>query len=136
MALTSFTHSRFFAQLLTPMGTLRSTLGISLKTQEIYLIVFVARYLDLFTNHLSVYLTFMKIVFLCSTAYIIYLIRYQYNKSYSKQEDTFPRPLLLLVAPSAVLSLLLTANYHITEVRPLVLSPHVSPFFPHSSYLL
>lgn len=88
-----------------------------MKTQEIYAILFLARYLDIFSNHLSIYLTFMKVVFVCSTFYIIYLIRYTYSKSYSKQEDTFPKPLLLLVAPCAVLAFIVTANYHITEVR-------------------
>ena len=60
----------------------------------------------------------MKIIFIASTFYIIYLMRFTYKKSYSKNEDTFPHPLLLLVAPCAVLSLLVTANYHVTEVRP------------------
>lgn len=136
MALTLHLKLASIAQSSLTTELLAAFLGISLKTQEIYAIVFVARYLDLFTNHLSVYLTFMKIVFLCSTFYIIYLIRYQYNKSYSKQEDTFPRPLLLLVAPCAALSIFITAwqlhkgaSFHITEVRPFLPAALISMCF-------
>mmetsp|Transcript_55237 Transcript_55237/g.75983 ORF Transcript_55237/g.75983 Transcript_55237/m.75983 type:complete len:81 (+) Transcript_55237:25-267(+) len=54
----------------------RNCLGISCKTQEIYLIVFCLRYLDLFMYFISFYNTFMKLFFISSTAYIIYLMRY------------------------------------------------------------
>ncbi|RZK00771.1 MAG: hypothetical protein EOO43_25050, partial [Flavobacterium sp.] len=57
---------------------------MSLKTQELYAIIFIARYLDIFTNHLSIYLTIMKLIFIASTIYIIYLMRFQYKKTYSK----------------------------------------------------
>lgn len=38
--------------------------GISLKTQQLYLLVFVSRYTDLFTNHTSAYNTVMKVLYL------------------------------------------------------------------------
>lgn len=38
--------------------------GISLKTQELYLVVFIARYLDLFTNFHSLYNSVMKVFYL------------------------------------------------------------------------
>ncbi|KAF2305338.1 hypothetical protein GH714_004065 [Hevea brasiliensis] len=44
-------------------------LGISLKTQELYALVFLARYLDLFTEFISVYNSIMKIFW----AFSIYL---------------------------------------------------------------
>ena len=37
------------------------TLGISGKTQEIYLALFIFRYLDVFTNFISLYNTIMKV---------------------------------------------------------------------------
>ena len=52
-------------------------LGLSCKTQELYLIVFCVRYLDLFMYFISLYNTFMKIFFISSTAFIIYLMRYK-----------------------------------------------------------
>ena len=52
-------------------------LGLSCKTQEVYLLVFCVRYLDLFMYFISLYNTFMKIFFISSTAFIIYLMRYK-----------------------------------------------------------
>lgn len=53
------------------------SIGLSCKTQEIYLLVFCVRYIDLFMYFISVYNTCMKIFFISSTAYIIYLMRYK-----------------------------------------------------------
>ena len=50
--------------------------GISRKTQELYLLVFVLRYLDLFTNFFSLYNTVMKVVYITASAGILYLMRY------------------------------------------------------------
>lgn len=55
----------------------RNCAGISLKTQETYLLVFCARYLDLFMYFISLYNTTMKIAFISCTALIIYLMRFQ-----------------------------------------------------------
>ena len=55
------------------LNATKSAVGISLKTQELYLIVFVARYADLFSHFYSVYNTCMKIAFITSTAAIIYI---------------------------------------------------------------
>ena len=51
--------------------------GVSCKTQEIYLIVFSTRYLDLFMYYISLYNTSMKIAFILATIYIIFLIKYK-----------------------------------------------------------
>ena len=68
-------HLASFFFLLKTLHTKRSAAGISLKTQELYLIVFVARYLDLFTNFYSLYNSIMKIVYLIASGYIVYMIR-------------------------------------------------------------
>ena len=52
-------------------------LGLSCKTQEIYLIVFCLRYVDLFMYYISLYNTLMKVFFIFSTAFIVYLMRYK-----------------------------------------------------------
>ena len=49
---------------------------VSLKTQEIYLIVFCSRYLDLFMYFINLYNTTMKVLFISATALIIFLMRY------------------------------------------------------------
>lgn len=54
--------------------------GISFKTQALYVVVFVARYLDLFTgDFVSIYNTFMKLFFIGSSAYILYLMKLRYK---------------------------------------------------------
>lgn len=52
------------------------SVGLSCKTQEIYLMVFLIRYMDLFMYFISVYNTVMKIFFITSTAFIIYMMRF------------------------------------------------------------
>ncbi|WFD28547.1 endoplasmic reticulum retention protein [Malassezia nana] len=54
--------------------TSRSCRGISFKTQLLYFIVFVTRYIDLF-QPLNAYLILMKLFFISSTGYILYLIK-------------------------------------------------------------
>lgn len=61
--------------------------GVSLKTQELYLIVFMTRYLDLFLVFYSFYNSIMKILYICTTLYIIYSLRI--STTYDKELDTF-----------------------------------------------
>lgn len=42
-----------------------------------YMVVYVFRYGDIIWNRHSLYLTLMKVVYLCVTAYIIYLVRFK-----------------------------------------------------------
>ena len=67
-------------------------LGISCKTQEVYLLVFCVRYVDLFMYFVSMYNTCMKIFFISSTATIIYLMRYKlpFCTTYDALGDQFP----------------------------------------------
>jgi hypothetical protein len=58
--------------------------GVSLKTQEMYALVFVTRYLDIFWNFSSLYNTIMKLVFLATSFAIIYFMRFKYRHSYDK----------------------------------------------------
>jgi hypothetical protein len=56
--------------------------GISLKTQILYVVVFVARYMDLlliFWEWISLYNFAMKIFFIASTAYVIFLMRVRFR---------------------------------------------------------
>lgn len=49
--------------------------GVSAKTQEIYLVVFLTRYMDLFMYFISYYNTIMKVLFISVTLYILFLMR-------------------------------------------------------------
>ena len=58
---------------------LPSYAGISFKTQALYVTVFVSRYLDLFTNWVSLYNLIMKIFFIGSSVYILYLMKVRFR---------------------------------------------------------
>lgn len=59
--------------------TRRST-GISFKTQLLYVVVFLCRYVDLFTTpHYSLYNTVMKLFFIGSSVYTLYLIKVKFR---------------------------------------------------------
>lgn len=54
-------------------------LGISFKTQALYVTVFVARYLDLFTTWVSLYNFIMKLFFISTSIYILYLMKVRFR---------------------------------------------------------
>lgn len=93
----------------------KSCAGISLKSQALYLLVFVTRYLDLFTNFISLYNSIMKVLFILSSGYIVYLIRIKYQSSYDREHDTFRIEFLIL--PSAVLAFLVNEEFSFFEVK-------------------
>lgn len=74
----------------------KSINGISLKTQSLYTLVFITRYLDLFTKYINLYNTLMKIIFIASSTYIVYLLTVKYKKSIQEDIDTFPVRYLIL----------------------------------------
>lgn len=66
--------------LLHKIQTSRSCRGISFKTQVLYLVVFLTRYVDLLTGpYVSVYNTLMKLFFIGSTVYTLYLMRVRFR---------------------------------------------------------
>lgn len=102
--------------LLLKIHATRSCRGVSLKTQDLYALVFVCRYLDLFSNFLSWYNTIMKVIFLGSTFAIVYLMRFNkaVRATYDKDQDTFRH--LLLIIPCFVLATFVTKGYNLVEV--------------------
>lgn len=53
--------------------------GISFKTQALYVLVFATRYIDLFFRWISLYNFAMKIFFIASSCYILYLMKYRFR---------------------------------------------------------
>jgi ER lumen protein retaining receptor len=94
--------------------------GISLKTQELFLVVFVCRYLDLFTTYYSLYNSVMKILYIASTGYIVYMIRYKdtFKASYDHSHDSFLHIKFGVVpmACLAVLTMLVHQSFDIIEL--------------------
>ena len=56
----------------------RSARGISFKTQILYAVVFVTRYLNVFTED-SLYRFVMKVFFIGSSLYIVYLMKVKFR---------------------------------------------------------
>ncbi|PIA14283.1 ER lumen protein retaining receptor [Coemansia reversa NRRL 1564] len=92
----------------------KSCAGISLKTQYLYLLVFATRYLDLFLGFVSVYNTLMKIFFLASSGYIVYLMYSPLKASYDKSLDSFR--VEYIIAFAAVVALAFPHKYSVVEV--------------------
>merc|ERR550514_419207 len=72
--------------------------GISCRMQEMYALVFICRYLDLLWSFISLYNTVMKLVFITTTCYLIYLMRVQVpiSRTYERSSDSFPYEIYLL----------------------------------------
>ncbi|MFQ6667874.1 hypothetical protein Gotur_033740 [Gossypium turneri] len=83
---------------------------------ELYALVFLARYLDLFTDFVSVYNTVMKVVFIVSSVAIVWCMRVDriVRRSYDKDLDTFRHHFLILT--SFLLALLVHEKFTFQEV--------------------
>ncbi|KAI3740188.1 hypothetical protein L2E82_30611 [Cichorium intybus] len=102
--------------LLLKIYATKSCSGISLKTQELYVVVFLARYLNLFTAFISLYNTVMKVVFIGSSMAIVYCMRRHpaVKRSYDRDLDTFKYQFLVLA--SFVLALVLHEKFTFLEI--------------------
>ncbi|PPR84512.1 hypothetical protein GOBAR_AA36195 [Gossypium barbadense] len=86
------------------------------KVEELYALVFLARYLDLFTDFVSVYNTVMKVVFIVSSVAIVWCMRVDrvMRRSYDKDLDTFRHHFLILT--SFLLALLVHEKFTFQEI--------------------
>ena len=94
-------HLISFVFIITKIFKDRSCKGVSAKTFELYLIVFCTRYLDLFMYFISFYNSFMKILFIGASAFILFLMhcKEDFKKTYDRQkEDIFPHYYCILFA--------------------------------------
>lgn len=105
-----------FILIIKVYGGKKSCRGISLKSQFLYLLVFLTRYMDVFTNHISLYNTFMKIIFIASSAFIVYLMKYKspFCDTYDAKTDYFFLP--YIIVPCAILALLVNEYFSLMEV--------------------
>ncbi|KAJ3170432.1 endoplasmic reticulum retention protein [Irineochytrium annulatum] len=99
---------------LQPVSVVNILSRISFKTQALYLLVFVTRYLDLFFKFHSVYNTLMKIFFIASSAWICWAMQTKYKKSWDLGLDTFR--VEFLIAPCALLSLIFNSKFTAIEI--------------------
>lgn len=93
--------------------------GISLKTQFLYFLVFITRYVDLFYNFSSLYNYIMKIIFILTSFLVCYFMKFKspYKESYDKKSDNFQ--ILYIIIPCALLGILtcyLDDEFFLTEI--------------------
>ncbi|KAI9490392.1 ER lumen protein retaining receptor-domain-containing protein [Zychaea mexicana] len=100
--------------LLLKIQSSQSCVGISFKSQILYTVVFLTRYLDLFMKFFSVYNTCMKLFFIVTSVYILYLMRIKYKASYDPGLDTFRYE--FLVAGAAIFGVMFSYDYTPVEV--------------------
>jgi len=95
----------------------KSCVGVSCRMQEMYAMVFIFRYLDLFWSYISIYNTVMKLVFITTTVYLVWLMRCRTPicQTYERSSDSFQYEIYLL-GPCLVLGLLCTEEYTFTDV--------------------
>lgn len=92
----------------------RSCAGISGKSQIMFALVFVTRYLDLFTSFISLYNTTMKSIFILTSLATVYLIYMKFKATYDHNHDTFR--VEFVVVPVAGLAVLVNHELSPLEV--------------------
>ncbi|OJJ44841.1 hypothetical protein ASPZODRAFT_153189 [Penicilliopsis zonata CBS 506.65] len=113
--LADFSHLTSIFILIQKIKSSSSCSGLSFKSQVLYLVVFLTRYLDLFWSFThSFYNTTFKILFIISSAYIIYLMLHEYKPTHDPNVDTFKIQYLLGI--SALLAVLFPSEYSVSEV--------------------
>ena len=110
------THLLSFFVLLIKLLRQRTSAGVSIKTQEMLLLVFLSRYLDLFQHYVSLYNSIMKGTYIGLTAFTVLLVKKvePWKSTYSAKNDTAPHYAFILGA--AVLALLVHDRFTVMEV--------------------
>jgi len=97
------------------MKVSNSCSGISFKSQALYFVVYVTRYIDIFWSFTdSAWNTIFKIIFLASSAYTLYLMLNDYKPTHDPNVDTFKVSYLL--GGAAVLAILFPYKYTFPEI--------------------
>ncbi|KZS20444.1 ER lumen protein-retaining receptor 2 [Daphnia magna] len=112
--LGDISHLLAIVILLLKIWKTRSCAGISGKSQFLFALVYTTRYLDLLTNYVSLYNSFMKVVFIAASYGTLYLMYVKFRATYDRNHDTFRVELLLI--PVAALALLFNHEFSVMEV--------------------
>ncbi|XP_076630207.1 ER lumen protein-retaining receptor-like [Colletes latitarsis] len=109
-----FLHLLALFILLFKIWEAQSCAGISGRSQILFAIVFTTRYLDLATIYISAYNTFMKVIFLITTYFTIYLMYVKCKATYDHKYDTFRSEILIVAA--LILALFVNDDFTIINV--------------------
>ena len=86
--------------------------NVSLKTQQLYCLVYVTRYLDLWTSFYSTYNSIMKIAYITSALYIVHMLHIpsgNLRSSVNPSGDVFKRS--FVIVPSLIIAFLCTNDF-------------------------
>ncbi|KAF9649503.1 ER lumen protein retaining receptor [Thelephora ganbajun] len=100
--------------LLQKIQATRSCRGISFKTQALYVAVFITRYLDLLWSWVSLYNFIMKLFFIGSSCYVLYLMKVKFRPTHDPSIDTFK--IEYLIGPCVVLGLIFNYKFRFAEI--------------------
>ncbi len=89
----------------------QNCIGLSYKTQEIFLLVFITRYSSLFFQKKPLFFLVMKLLYIFLKIITIYMIRFlkPYKLTYDECYDKFPH--WITIYPLAII---LTVIFHVT----------------------
>lgn len=107
-------HLLAIVLLLLKMWKTRSVAGISGKSQILFCLVFCTRYLDLFTTFISAYNSVMKLFFISSSLFTVYLMYFKFRATYDSNHDTFR--VEFLVVPVGGLAFLVNHDFSPLEI--------------------
>jgi ER lumen protein retaining receptor len=100
--------------LLVKIWKTRSCAGLSGKSQILFALVYLTRYIDLVTTYVSLYNSVMKIVFITSQLATLYLMYVKFKATYDHNHDSFRLEFLLV--PCVILALVINAQFTFMEV--------------------
>ncbi|KAK1625776.1 ER lumen protein retaining receptor [Colletotrichum phormii] len=106
-------HLASIGILLHKMVQLNSCSGISFKSQALYFLVYITRYLDLFTTS-SLWNLIFKILFISAQGYIVYLMTTAYKPTNDPNQDTFRVQYLL--GGALALAIIFPYSYSFWEI--------------------
>lgn len=90
--------------------------NVSLKTQQLYCLVYLTRYLDLWTRFYSTYNSIMKIAYITSALYIVHMLNIPLDNlrsSLNPSGDVFKRS--FVIVPSLIIAFLCTTYFNFYE---------------------
>lgn len=100
--------------LLLKIWKTRSCSGVSGKSQIMFMLCFITRYLDLFIHFVSLYNTIMKVLYISASIGTCYLIYVKFRATYDGNHDSFRMEFLII--PAAGLACLLNHKFSVIEV--------------------
>jgi ER lumen protein retaining receptor len=107
-------HLLAIITLLLTIWKRRSCCGISGKSQILLAMVYITRYLDLFTIFISLYNSIIKIVFITTTLATLYLMYVKFEGTNDRKHDKFRIEFLLISV--ALLALLVNHEFTTLEI--------------------